>query len=69
MHYRGVARNLKKGGSKSSNLSATGCLKKKSLGYGTAKMVNFGPFSIRFHVLQPVFFSLRTVLLNLTLDL
>ena len=45
-----------------------GWLTNKTLGHGTGKTVNFGPFSMRFHVLYPVSFSHRTVLLTLTLN-
>ena len=50
--YRGVAMNFLEGGSKSSKMSATMVdRRKKILGCGTAKTVNFGAFSTRFHVL------------------
>ena len=48
---RDVARNFLEGGSKSSKMLATGWTAKKIFGYVTAKTVNFGPFSMRFHAL------------------
>ena len=48
---RGVPRNFLEGGSKSSKMSTTGWPTNKIFGYGTAKTVKFGPFSMRFHVL------------------
>ena len=51
---RGVARNVLEGGSKSSEIFFVGhhgWSTKKILGCGMAKTVNFGPFSMIFHVL------------------
>ena len=41
---------------------------KKVLGYGTAKAVNLGLFSMIFRVLYHIIFSRRTILPTLTLD-
>ena len=43
--------SILQGGLKSSKMSTIGWLTKKILGYGTAKTLNFGPFSIRFQII------------------
>ena len=60
--FRGVAKNLLESGSKSSRMS------KGILGCRAAKAAYFGSFSMRFHVLQPVFFGFGAILCALDLS-